>query len=541
MLEHAHNQPKFNDIAFNNDGSCISVATNNGFKVYNTYPLECKLIQTFDTDSNNRRKGLGLARMLNRSNYIALCGGGKDPRYPLNKLIIWDDLYGKESITLSFMSMVRDVFLTRCHIVVVLDDKVSLYSFSKQPVKLIDDLEIPFGSRVDFRTLTLEDTRYGNEACGIICFESPVRRGQVHIATLRDMPAVPGSTFAYNKDNTNESATATTTTTTNATSEIRHKLALSTTIIRAHKSEIQLIRLNRQGTMVATCSKKGTIIRVFNVHNGALIREFRRGIDNAEVYAMEFSPRGSKLAVVSSKQTLHIFEISHTVSQEVIDDKGKGKGTEGLERERDNNRRTLLSSIVPKSLSIGYLDSVWSMCKVNLVPPVTNLARLGQRGDNGNGEFSSEFLSDRCKISWCTSGSKVTTSEETANISQAGREGGRNRTVGDKGETVQENEEKGEEDEDSLILVWKNSGIWEKYVILEKTDVNSPVTHEGKYYAVNESLRGDYLDGNDPSGDGPHNSGGIMDQNGTGEEREKRRIRKKKREWEIVRESWREL
>ena len=528
MLKRTQKQPKFNDIAFNNDGSCISVATNNGFKVYNTYPLECKLIQTFDTDNSNgnRRKGLGLARMLNRSNYIALCGGGRDPRYPLNKLIIWDDLYGKESITLSFMSMVRDVFLTRCHIVVVLDDKVSLYSFSKQPVKLIDDLEIPFGSRIDFRTLTLENTRYGGEACGVICFESPLRRGQVHIATLRGMPAIPGSISvngANGRDNANESTTT--------TSEIRHKLALSTTIIRAHKSEIQLIKLNRQGTMVATCSKKGTIIRVFNVHNGALIREFRRGIDNAEVYAMEFSPRGSKLAVVSSKQTLHIFEISHTVSQEVKE----------REEDRDNNKRTLLSSIVPKSLSIGYLDSVWSMCKVNLAPPVSSLGRLGQRGDNSDGEFSSEFLSDRCKISWCTSSSKIT-NEENTNISQTGREDDRNRVAEDRREALhEEGEEEEEEEEDSLILVWKNSGIWEKYVILEKTDSNTPVTHERKYYAVNESLRGDYLDGNDPNENGPHNSMGPKDQNRAIEERGKQRMKKRKKEWEIVRESWREL
>lgn len=452
---------KFNDIAFNQDDSCFSIATDEGFKIFNTFPLQNKLIQQFD-EYQDKARGIGKTQMLNRSNYIALIGGGNDPRYPLNRLIIWDDLVGKESIKLNFMSSVKDVYLSRCLIVVKLESKISLYSFGKTPIKLMDDIEIPMRSSIDYVNYTGQSDSNSNSN-GLICFESNKYRGQIHVMNLNKLNTTNG----------------------------KQDHILPTMIIKAHKSDIQLIKLNHQGTMVATCSKKGTLIRIMNVQNGTLINEFRRGIENAEIYDMEFSPRGSKLAVISNKQTLHIFEIFNERKNSNANKKTTSNNDIQTENVYNKNLQNL-NSLIPKRWGIQYLDSVWSMCSIHLKNPIYNShsnkdTPVSSTMNNG---YDTQFARDRCKIGWCQS-TPIRTQDSDDSDSN----------------------------EDSLVLVWKNSGIWEKYVILEKNiSVNSTnKDNDVKYFSVGESL-------GQPSVNNIRNE-----------------VPKHKRRWEIVREAWREL
>jgi WD repeat-containing protein 45 len=91
----------------------------------------------------------------------------------------------------------------------------------------------------------------------------------------------------------------------------------NSSIISAHESDVSCLAFNLDGTLLATASKKGTLIRVFDAVTGSLVHEFRRGADRAEIWSIAFSKDSSKLCMGSDKGTIHIFKLSvHAIETE---------------------------------------------------------------------------------------------------------------------------------------------------------------------------------------------------------------------------------
>lgn len=80
-------------------------------------------------------------------------------------------------------------------------------------------------------------------------------------------------------------------------------------VIEAHRSPLCCIAINSDGTMLATASETGTIIRVFSVPNGQKLYQFRRGTYPSTIYSMSFNTSSTLLSVSSASDTVHIFRL----------------------------------------------------------------------------------------------------------------------------------------------------------------------------------------------------------------------------------------
>lgn len=80
-------------------------------------------------------------------------------------------------------------------------------------------------------------------------------------------------------------------------------------VVEAHKSPLSCIIFNNEGTVMATASDKGTIIRVFSIPDGHKLYQFRRGSMPSRIYSMAFNVTSTLLCVSSASETIHIFKL----------------------------------------------------------------------------------------------------------------------------------------------------------------------------------------------------------------------------------------
>lgn len=80
-------------------------------------------------------------------------------------------------------------------------------------------------------------------------------------------------------------------------------------VIEAHNSPLSCIALNNDGTLLATASEKGTIIRVFSIPDAQKLYQFRRGSIPARIYSMSFNSTSTLLCVSSATETVHVFRL----------------------------------------------------------------------------------------------------------------------------------------------------------------------------------------------------------------------------------------
>lgn len=405
MTQGKRKELQFLDVSFNQDQGCFAIAHEQGFLVYNTNPIDLR-VKRFFSPTNASGSGIGRISMLHRTNYLALVGGGKNPKFPSNKVIIWDDLKRKSSLSLSFMNLVLNVLLSRIRIVVVLHNQVLVYEFSAPPKRIAsyETIDNEHGlADLSVYSTSLSYMSSSNSASSISSSES--------LSSPRDYPkgqilAFPGRAMGQIQ-------------LVDVSPEGQEKNSIS--IIKAHKSKIRCITLNSTGTLVASASETGTIIRVHSTHTTALLYEFRRGINRAVITSMKFSPNESKLAVLSDKNTLHVYNLVQPGTKHAGDSYNEEDSTPHV----PNNRQHVLHKLNLPFPIPNYFQSTWSFCSIN-----TNDYHSDASGNE-------DLLADSGVIGWS----------------------GNN----------------------SVIIVWKAKRIWEKFDIIETSKHSNDSSHPADY------------------------------------------------------------
>uniref|UniRef100_A0AAR2LQT9 WD repeat domain phosphoinositide-interacting protein 4 n=1 Tax=Pygocentrus nattereri TaxID=42514 RepID=A0AAR2LQT9_PYGNA len=127
--------------------------------------------------------------------------------------------------------------------------------------------------------------------------------------------------------------------------------------INAHQSEIACLALNQPGSVVASASQKGTLIRLFDTTTRDKLVELRRGTDPATLYCINFSHDSSFLCASSDKGTVHIFALKDTKL----------------------NRRSALARVGKVGPVIGqYVDSQWSLASFTVPAECACICAFGK-------------------------------------------------------------------------------------------------------------------------------------------------------------------
>eukprot|EP01127_Copromyxa_protea_P002300 TRINITY_DN1219_c0_g1_i2.p1 TRINITY_DN1219_c0_g1~~TRINITY_DN1219_c0_g1_i2.p1 ORF type:complete len:184 (+),score=21.92 TRINITY_DN1219_c0_g1_i2:496-1047(+) len=79
-------------------------------------------------------------------------------------------------------------------------------------------------------------------------------------------------------------------------------------VIPGHTNNISAIAINSEGSIIASASERGTIVRIFDTRNtNEPLKTLRRGTNPATISSLALNKLGTELVVGSDRGTVHVF------------------------------------------------------------------------------------------------------------------------------------------------------------------------------------------------------------------------------------------
>jgi len=90
----------------------------------------------------------------------------------------------------------------------------------------------------------------------------------------------------------------------------------SSHVFQAHETALAALAMNASGSLIASASERGTVLKVFQRSDGQLLYRLRRSARPAEISCLVFRDDDRFLAVASSSTTVHIFKLDPSTAEE---------------------------------------------------------------------------------------------------------------------------------------------------------------------------------------------------------------------------------
>lgn len=247
-------------ITFNQDFSSIAIGTKTG---YNLYELGDDIDQLQKKFQDNEHTDICIVERLFSSSLLVIVSL-LSPR----KLRLYHIKKRTEISIHSYTNTILSVKLNRKRLIICLEDQLYIHS-------LKDDLDVKWVIRnIPANPNGLFALSPREERC-YLAYPASQKSGEVQIFD---------------------------------TVELKNKI-----LIPAHDNPLAALSFNQQGTMLASASEKGTVIRVHDVDEGQCLYEFRRGYARCvDIYSLSFSLDSLFLAASSSTETVHIFKLDQS-------------------------------------------------------------------------------------------------------------------------------------------------------------------------------------------------------------------------------------
>jgi len=307
---------------FSADSSLIALGTASGVRVYNASPLR-EAAAVGGGAALMGRGGVAVVEPLERTNILIMVGGGAAPRWPPNIAVVWDDAAQAAVAEIALDGAVLAAHLRRDRLVLVTADEV--VEFAVPSLERRSATKTPRGNPEGLCALSTAGP-------AVTCFPG-IQEGTITVRTAAD------EEDAFDTDDA---------------------------FWKVHNNALRCIALNADGSLLATASTEGTLIRVWDTRtrNDVPVAELRRGADHSEIFSIAFSHDSSQLCVASDKGSVHVFALP-------------------IEGFSEGNTRSAfkdlgLDAVMPRLIA-SYVQSEWGSHKFTL------------EGESANARFIASF------------------------------------------------------------------------------------------------------------------------------------------------------